>query len=169
MKHLRMMVLLVLAWSGIVQASALEYAESCARMYLSVAVKIRCHPDSSKYGTAFLTKNPRNPSELVLTTNKHLLGQARELEVSIPIRDTDTSWVIIDSWTVRIPLYRDTVPQFFAPESDLDLALVSIDRDLLRRPGGPRSTSPRSHTSSTRTWVTLSQVSPCCLPDIHLT
>ncbi|MGB2769965.1 MAG: serine protease [Candidatus Zixiibacteriota bacterium] len=135
MRHLRMASLLVLAWCGIVQAIGLEYAERYARLYLSTAVKIRCHPDSSRYGTAFLTKNPKNPSQLVLTTNKHLVQHAKELEVRIPIKDT--SGVIVDSWTARIPLYRDTVTQFFTPESDLDLALVPVERDWLRKPGGP--------------------------------
>lgn len=129
MKYSKVVVLLVFIWPAILQASGLEYFRFFEREYISSAIMVISHPDSL-FGTGFLTKSPLDPNKLVLTTTKHLVQGARELELQIPILDSND--VIIETCKLMVPLYKDTVIQYYTPESDLDFSLVIINKQLLR-------------------------------------
>lgn len=95
--------------------------------YISLAILLKSFPDSS-VGTGFLTKIPSDPEKLVLTTTKHILKDTRELELQVPI--LDSSDVIIETCKVRVPL--DTVTKYFTPETNLDISLLIVDKQMLR-------------------------------------
>jgi V8-like Glu-specific endopeptidase len=111
------------------KASGLEYCRDFGRLYLSVAIMITSSPDSS-VATGFLTESPLVPNKVVLTTAKHVVENAREIELQVPFVDTNN--VIIETRKFSVPLYKDSVRLFYTPERHLDLALIFIDKQKLQ-------------------------------------
>lgn len=111
-------------------AGDLDYARFYQRLYLSGAIMFKSLPGSS-VGTGFLTKFDSDPNRFIFTTNKHVVENAVELELTIPI--VDSNLTIVGTVQLNVPLFKDTAKQYYIPGENLDIALLILQKSILSR------------------------------------
>ena len=131
MKNLKVIILLLFSFlPSILEAGVLDDARRFERIYLRTAIKVHAKP-TDVLGTGLFTKFEQEPSKLIFTTNKHTIDGAKELELTVPI--TDTADVIIKTLTINVPLYKDTLRQYYIPKEGFDIVLIVIEKEALRK------------------------------------
>lgn len=125
MKKTKYIILLIVLFPVILYAYTLEDARFFARVYLAPAIRVERIP-SHKYGTGFFTRLERAPTKLIFVTNKHMVEGDSALQLKVPI--IDSNLVIRGTLAITIPLFKNTVKQYYVSQDGLDIAFVVIER-----------------------------------------
>lgn len=124
-------LLLIFCYPAILYAqSLLDATRDNQKVFLPIAIKIEKIP-SSKIGTGFFARHELDRTKLIFTTNRHIVEDAEELKLTVPIKDSLD--VIIKTITINVPLLKNSVKQYYIPDYDLDLALIIIDKSSLAK------------------------------------
>jgi len=132
MNKLRYVILLLILFfsTTLYARTLLDEARDEQKLYLMIAIRIEKIP-TSEIGTGFFTKLEGDRTKLIFITNKHMIENAKELKLTVPI--VDSLDVIVKTVTINVQLFKDTVKQYYIPEGNLDLALIMVDKSSIAK------------------------------------